>query len=163
MGKNYPSRRMATASIRVSLHGISHYGITMLSTSELIDKLQHLVVGLLYPSESDAPIEVFVWHTGEKGAITDDNLAFEFGHPEDVLISESEAAEFFEGVTEIYEWHTPEEVEETKQYQELRDTFLENVSKARQLWFGERKVDVLVFGRTTDGDYVGLKTYIVET
>ncbi|MBL7975767.1 MAG: hypothetical protein JNJ85_12695, partial [Candidatus Kapabacteria bacterium] len=71
--------------------------------------------------------------------------------------------EFFEGVTEIYEWHTPEEIDETKQYQELRDVFFANVTKPRQLWFGERKVDVLVFGRTSDGDVVGLKTYIVET
>jgi len=135
----------------------------IMTTDEVIDKLQQLVVGLLYPSETDAPIEVFVWRTAEKGACTDDNLAYEFHHPEDVLISESHAEEFFEGVTDIYEWHTPEEIEETKQFQSLRDTFLENVTKPRQLWFGERKVDVVVFGRTTDGDVVGLKTYIVET
>lgn len=135
----------------------------MLESGELIDSLQKLCVGLLYPSESDAPIEVYHWDTAEKGAISDDNIAFELGHPEDVLISESDAEEFFEGVTEIYEWHTPEEVEETKQYQELRDVFISNVTKPRQLWFGENKVDVLVFGRTVNGDYVGLKTFIIET
>jgi hypothetical protein len=32
-----------------------------------------------------------------------------------------------------------------------------------QVWFGENKVDVLVLGRTSQGDYVGLRTFIVET
>ena len=135
----------------------------MLSTDTLIDELRKLSTGLLYPSESDAPIDVFVWRTSEKGAITNDNIAFELHHPEDVHIGESEAEEFFDGVTDIYEWHTPEEIEETKQYQQLKDVFLANVSKPLQLWFGERKVDVVVYGRTSDGDYVGLHTFIVET
>jgi hypothetical protein len=95
--------------------------------------------------------------------MTLDNIAFHLHHPEDVLISESDAAEFFEGVTEVYEWHTPEEVQETLQFQELRDVFFANVTKPVQVWFGENKVDVLVIGRTSQGDYVGMRTFIVET
>ncbi len=135
----------------------------MLTTDQFSDALRRLCTGLLYPSETDAPIDVYVWNCSERGAMTYDNIAFDLHHPEDVLISESEAEEFFEGVTEVYEWHTPEEVEETKQYQELRKVFLENVTKPVQLWFGENKVDVLVLGRTSDGNYVGLRTFIVET
>ncbi|MFM8179380.1 MAG: nuclease A inhibitor family protein, partial [Candidatus Kapaibacterium sp.] len=95
--------------------------------------------------------------------MTLDNIAFHLHHPEDVLVSESEAAEFFEGVTDVYEWHSAEEVEETKQFQQLRDVFFSNVTKPLQVWFGENKVDVLVLGRTSQGDYVGLRTFIVET
>ncbi len=135
----------------------------MLTTDQFSDALRQLCTGLLYPSETDAPIDVYIWNTAEQGAMTFDNIAFNLHHPEDVLISESEAEEFFEGVTEVYEWHTPEEVEETKQYQELKKVFFENVTKPVQLWFGENKVDVLVIGRTTDGNYVGLRTFIVET
>ena len=135
----------------------------MLSTDQFVDALRRLCTGLLYPSETDAPIDVYVWNTAEKGAMTYDNIAFDLHHPEDVLISESEAEEFFEGVTEVYDWHTPEEIEETKQYQELKQVFFDNVSKPVQLWFSENKVDVLVIGRTSDGNYVGLRTFIVET
>ncbi len=135
----------------------------MLTTDELSDRLRQLCTGLLYPSEADAPIDVYVWKTTERGAMTYDNIAFDLHHPEDVLISESEAEEFFEGVTEVYEWQTPEEVSETKQYQELKEAFFANVTKPVQLWFGENKVDVLVLGRTKEGDYAGLRTFIVET
>jgi hypothetical protein len=135
----------------------------MMKTDELIDALQRLCTGLLYPSESDAPIDVYVWRTAEQGAMTLDNIAFHLHHPEDVLISESDAAEFFEGVTDVYEWHTPEEVQETLQFQKLRDLFFANVTKPVQVWFGENKVDVLVIGRSSQGDYVGLRTFIVET
>ncbi len=135
----------------------------MLSTDQFVDALRRLCTGLLYPSETDAPIDVYVWNTSERGAMTFDNIAFDLHHPEDVHVSESEAEEFFEGVTDIYEWHTPEEVEETKQYQALKEMFFANVTKPIQLWFGENKVDVLVLGRTSDGNYVGLRTFIVET
>ncbi|MFM8472480.1 MAG: nuclease A inhibitor family protein [Candidatus Kapaibacterium sp.] len=135
----------------------------MMTTDELIDELRRLSTGLLYPSESDAPIDVYVWRTAEQGAMTLDNIAFHLHHPEDVLVSESEAAEFFEGVTDVYEWHSAEEVEETKQFQQLRDVFFSSVTKPLQVWFGENKVDVLVLGRTSQGDYVGLRTFIVET
>ena len=134
-----------------------------MTTDELIDTLRRLSTGLLYPSESDAPIDVFVWRTAEQGAITIDNIAFSLHHPEDVLVSQSEAEEFFEGVTDIYEWHTDAEKEETQQYQELRDVFFQNVTKPVQVWFGENKVDVVVYGRTLSGDYVGLRTFIIET
>lgn len=136
---------------------------TMLTSTELIDELHQLVVGLLYPSETDAPIEVFFWSTSEKGAISDDNIAFELHHPEDVHIADSPAEEFFEGVTDTYEWHTPDEVEATQQFVKLRDTLFANITKPRQLWIGETKVDLVLYGRTTDGNYIGLKTHIVET
>lgn len=135
----------------------------MMSTNELIDELQKLSSGLLYPSESDAPIDVYIWRTAEQGALTIDNIAFQLHHPEDVHVSESEAGEFFEGLTDVYEWHTPEEIEETMQFQKLRDVFFANVTKPVQIWFGENKVDVVVYGRTSEGDYVGLRTFIVET
>ncbi|MFM8177675.1 MAG: nuclease A inhibitor family protein, partial [Candidatus Kapaibacterium sp.] len=37
-----------------------------MTTDELIDELRRLSTGLLYPSESDAPIDVYVWRTAEQ-------------------------------------------------------------------------------------------------
>lgn len=136
----------------------------MLTTDELIDELQRLSTGLLYPSETDAPISVFEWRTGEKGAYTDENLMHDLGHPEDATLSEIETAEeFFDGLTDTYEWHTPEEIEMTKQFVELKEMLFANITKPRHIWIGEREVDVFVFGRTKDGDIIGLRTLIVET
>lgn len=136
---------------------------THLASQELSHVLSEKLEGMLYPSETDSPIDVFVWDCSEQGAFTLNTLLGYYGFSDDTNVSEVPAEEFFEGLTEIYEWHTNEEVDHANRFKEVRDLFFANVTNPKHYWVGEHTVHVFLVGRTCDGNYIGLRTYIVET
>lgn len=136
---------------------------TKLTSEQLYDRLRRLADGLLYPSEIDAPVDVFFWDTSLHGELTIDALIETYHLPDDAPVSSVPPEEFFEGVTETYEWHTPEEREASERFQQAQELFFANVTNPKHYWIGEHKVHVFLWGRTVDGNYVGFQTRLVET
>ncbi|GIV54319.1 MAG: sugar-non-specific nuclease inhibitor NuiA-like protein [Candidatus Kapaibacterium sp.] len=134
-----------------------------LRSEQLYRTLDELASSLLYPSETDAPISVFLWDTTERGALTLDALLDYFGIPSSLPSVEVPPQEFFEGVTDIYEWHQEDERAAAERFHTLRDLFFTHTSGHKHYWVGEHRVDVFLWGRARDGNYVGFKTIIVET
>jgi hypothetical protein len=135
---------------------------TTLSSEQLYRELYHLADGVLYPSETDAPIDVLLWEVSARGALTVDALVDTYGIFSQ-SISEVPAEDFFDGVTDTYEWHSDEERDMTERFRKMKELFFSNVSHPKHYWIGEKNVHVFLWGRTRDGNYIILKTGIVET
>src|SRR4051795_8921854 len=60
--------------------------------------------GLLYPSESDYPLEFFSWDK-QLGELSEDGVRKLTGHAADVPVEEVDLGEFFAPVTEEQTWH----------------------------------------------------------
>ncbi|MCX7929676.1 MAG: nuclease A inhibitor family protein [Chlorobi bacterium] len=133
------------------------------SAAELYRRLDELTADLMYPSETDAPIGVMMWDTSERGSLTVDAVMDYFGIPSDSPISKVPPEDFFDGVIETYPWQNEQERRHTAQYQQARDLFFANVTAPKHYWIGEYTVEVFLWGRTRDGNYIILHTRIVET
>ncbi len=134
-----------------------------LNAEQLYRQAVAIAADLLYPSETDAPIDVFLWETAERGALSIDALLDYYGIPAPIPYAEAPPEEFFEGVTEFYEWQQEDERRNVQNFRTLRDLLFTNTTALKHYWVGEHKVHVFLWGRTRDGNYVGLKTHIVET
>ncbi|MCX8051716.1 MAG: nuclease A inhibitor family protein [Chlorobi bacterium] len=134
-----------------------------LDSQRLYRHLYQLAGGLLYPSETDAPVDVFLWDVSERGALSLDALVEYFGISRDMSVAEVPPEEFFEGITEVHDWHDESERRASENFRRMREIFFANVTQPKHYWVGERTVHVFLWGRTSDGNYVGIRTLIVET
>ncbi|GBD05194.1 hypothetical protein HRbin20_00774 [bacterium HR20] len=136
---------------------------TMLSAEQLYHELYRLADGVLYPSETDAPVDVLLWEVSQRGALTIDALLDAFGISPQQPVSDVPPEDFFEGVTDTYDWQNEEERAMTERFRRMKELFFANVTNPKHYWVGERNVHVFLWGRTSDGNYIILKTGIVET
>ncbi len=129
--------------------------------TELISKLHRAVDGLLYPSETDAPIKVFTWHEGV--AFSPGALLAHFGYDRSTPVQTTDLDDFFRPVTTPHDWHGPEEQERTARFTELRDLIEDELTDIQVYRVGSISIDVYVVGRDRHDQYVGLATNVVET
>lgn len=134
-----------------------------LSAEQLFYHLNKAAACVFYPSEVDAPVEVFLWDVSERGTLSIDALLEAFGLSRDDVVAEVPPEDFFDGVTELYDWQNEEERRITEHFRTMKQLFFGNVNDPKHYWVGEHTVHVFLWGRTQDGHYVGLRTYIVET
>jgi hypothetical protein len=109
--------------------------------------------GLLYPSESDAPIDAFRW-PGKIGATAKEAVVAQAKAGR--KIEEVSIDDFFAGV---------EGSDDEERFRQLRSV-VENTLTAPKIFrvgVGETKVDVYLIGKTRGGDWCGLHTTSVET
>jgi hypothetical protein len=128
---------------------------------DVIRSLQDVTKGLLFPSETDAPLEPFFWPHETAGAPTVEIVA---GHlkvePADVK-SQSLSAFFKPTVTEE-DWHNAEEKAEVKRFQALLAALKRDLKAPKVFRVGTVEVTVYVVGQV-EGGYAGIKTEVVET
>ena len=107
--------------------------------------------GLLFPSESDAPIEPFVWPGGS-------------GPPDEAVLRANAEIEDDAPVGQITLARLARRIpsESREDFKPLFDA-LGRLSGTTVFMVGEVNVTVYVVGRTADGRYAGIKTEVVET
>ena len=112
--------------------------------------LQAAAQGLLYPSETDAPFDVFRWKpTGTDAA--KDVLA----HATKLRgIEEIPVAAFFDEL---------DESDDAPRFRALRKVMESSLSGLKVYRIGSIEVEVFVIGKARSGDWVGLHTISVET
>lgn len=117
-----------------------------------VKALREATAGLEYPSESDAPFEVFRW-PGNAGGSAREAVAAHAGARK---IEEVGVDEFFKQL---------EGSEDAERFRQLRRVLESQLSglKIFRVGVGEVKVDVYLVGRARSGDWVGLHTVSVET
>jgi hypothetical protein len=130
-------------------------------TPGLIARLEEAVDGLLYPSETDAPVKVFVWR-GE-APFSQQALLETGGHGEKTPIKITGIERFFGPVTTPQSWHEEEEQKRTQRFTALRDLLETELTNIEVYKVGSVKIDMFVIGRTADGTYCGISTQVVET
>jgi hypothetical protein len=129
--------------------------------TDLIRQLQQATDGLLFPSETDAPVYVFVWR--DRAPFSPQALLQHRGYHSTTPIQETSIERFFRSVTTPRDWHGPEEQERVQRFTALRDLLQTELSDVTVYKIGTGAIDVYVVGRDGSGNYLGITTHVVET
>ena len=130
-------------------------------SSPLISRFTAAADGLTFVSETDAPVEVFVW---PKGTPFSPEALRAHEHIDTAEPLETEEVDhFFRNVTKPREWHEAAEKEQVRRFEVLRDLLTAELTDVTVYRFGTTAILVYVLGRTADGTTMGIRTKVVET
>lgn len=129
-----------------------------MTAQEITDRLSTLSKDLLFPSESEYPLEPFTW---ESTSLTPETILTRSQKPADTLIESITLEEFFAPVTTDEDWFEDEDREIAQRFRDLQAAIatLENVQVFR---LGKIEIDVYIVG-AIGPDLIGLKTTVIET
>ena len=127
------------------------------------EQVSPLLTDLLYPSESDEPIEPVTCFLKQTEPLTISQIKDWLMLPPSFYVDEIPETDFWEPVITEQDWYGDEEKARTAKFQQLKQ-FLEKELTVRQVFrVGETEMDVYLLGRQTDGERVGIRTKIVQT
>jgi len=129
-----------------------------MTAKEIIDRLSTLSKDLLFPSESEYPLEPFTW---KSATLKPETILTRSQKPADTLIESITLEEFFAPVTTDEDWFEDEDREIAQRFRDLQAAIatLENVQVFR---LGKIEIDVYIVG-AIGPDLIGLKTTVIET
>jgi len=135
--------------------------------ASFVKALRQAATGLLFPSETDAPLEPFFWPdavkpNGENEALTAEGLATLAGVPLDTPIKTVKLESFFRPALKEEEWHNAEERAQAAKFQGLVKTLKATLTDVKVFRVGETSIDVYIVGKV-EGGFAGLRTTVVET
>lgn len=117
----------------------------------VLDALKKASGGLLFPSESDAPLEPFAW-PGE--ALTPERVRALAEEPAGTAVETTTLARLLATVPG----------EDRKKFQALQKALVAQLSGIKVYKVGdEAEKTVYIVGKTADGRWAGLRTSVVET
>src|SRR5437762_10103552 len=120
--------------------------------STVVETLKKAVKGLKYTSETETKLEPFLWEDGDK--LTDAHLLELAGEEEGTEVEQEGLDDFFHAVP-------PEDAEK---FEKLAKVLKEQLSGVKVYKVGdEAEKQAYIVGETTDGQWAGLKTTVVET
>lgn len=128
----------------------------------VIDTLQKATEGLLFVSETDAPLQPFFWPDVGTTSPTPELVAHAANLPAAASIKSVRLDTFFRPATTEEEWHNEEEKAQVQRFKDLVKTLKETLDNMKVFRVGETSIDVYIVGRV-EGGYAGLKTKVVET
>lgn len=127
-----------------------------------VQTLQDAAQGLLFPSETDAPLLPFFWPQAAPAAPTPELVAQQTKVPADAPIKSQSIARFFAPATKEEEWHNDEEREQVRRFRHLLEVIQATLKDVKAFRIGETDIDVYIVGSVQDG-LAGLQTKVVET
>jgi hypothetical protein len=117
-----------------------------------LDALKAASKGLLFPSESEAPLEPFAWKDG--GALTHERLLELAGAEAGTSVEETDLATLLRTIPP----------EDKAKFDRLAKVLQEQLTGIKAYKVGdEAEKEVYIVGKTKDGRWAGLKTSVVET
>jgi histidine triad (HIT) family protein len=125
----------------------------MAKKNPIVEALAQASKGLLFPSETDAPLEPFLWEdAGDK--LTKDKVRQLAGGPKGAAVEEVNLEDLLSTVPE----------EDRPQFDKLAAAVKQQLSGVKVYKVGdEPEKQVYLVGKTSDGQWAGLKTTVVET
>ncbi|KER09473.1 MAG: hypothetical protein HY22_11075 [[Candidatus Thermochlorobacteriaceae] bacterium GBChlB] len=133
----------------------------MKTSFELQEQLTSLTEGLLFPSESDYPIEPFVWENMSDFSL--DTILQRAEKPLDSPVETTDLAYFFRNVAEEKDWHDDGQKLLVPKYREIFNTLTASLKNITVYRIGQTEIDVFIVGQSGKSDAVGLKTKVIET
>ena len=129
-----------------------------MTAKEIIDHLSTLSKDLLFPSESEYPLEPFTW---KSATLKPETILTRSQKPADTAIESITLEDFFTTVTTDEDWFEDEDREIAQRFRDLQAAIatLENVQVFR---LGKIEIDVYIVG-AIGPDLIGLKTTVIET
>jgi len=125
----------------------------------IIETLTQASQGLLMPSESEYPFEVFIWEGTE---LTSEKILELTHYPPATSIEEVELDYFFRNVATEKDWHDKIQKENVVKFQNLVQVIKDHLHEIRVYRIGTIEVNVYIVGKTNDG-LAGLATKVIET
>jgi histidine triad (HIT) family protein len=125
----------------------------MARTNPAVEALRKASKGLLFPSETDAPLGPFLWeNAGDK--LTKGRVSQLAGAPKGAAVEETTLDDLLATVPE----------EDRPQFDKLAAAIKQQISGVKVYKVGdEPEKQVYVVGKSQDGKWAGLKTTVVET
>lgn len=117
--------------------------------------------GLIFISETDAPIEPFRW--GKANEVTEEAVRKMADIDVDTPVKETEADTFFSKLTVKKEWFGDRETERAERFAELYEVLQANLRGLRVFRFGRIQVSFYIVGLDAEGCLAGVMTKAVET
>src|SRR5437764_14168565 len=118
----------------------------------VLDALRKAAKGLVYTSETDAPLEPFAWENG--GKLTKGRLLELAGAEKGTGVEQTTLDDFFQVVPS----------EDKEKFDQLAQVLKEQLSGVKVFKVGdEPEKQVYIVGKAADGRWAGLRTTVVET
>jgi hypothetical protein len=123
------------------------------------ETLTQASLGLLMPSESEYPFEVFTWKDME---LTPEKVLELTNYPPATFVEQVDLDYFFRKVATEKDWHDKIQKENVAKFQNLIQVIKDNLAEIRVYRIGTIEVNVYIVGKTNDG-LAGLATKVIET
>lgn len=132
-------------------------------TRPFAERLQRATDGLVYQSETDAPVEPFVMTGFEGTEVTPDALVGFLKRDAGTPVATETVEDFFSTLTAIEDWYGDEERVAARRYRRLQRLLTTSLADLKVFKVGERSLDVYVVGKLESGEFAGITTKAVET
>lgn len=129
-----------------------------MTAKEITDRLTKLSKGLLFPSESEYPLELVTW---ESVTLTPETILTRSLKPSDTAIESTTLEDFFAPVVTDEDWFEDEDRAIAQRFRDLQ-TAIATLESVQVFKVGKVEIDVYIVG-AIGPDLVGLKTTVVET
>ncbi len=133
----------------------------MMTDEELFGAFSEATECLLMMSESDYPLEVIRWEG--KDELTPDDLRRRAGVDAATPVAEVTLTDFFGTAAGEQDWKSENELATARRYQELMRLLTVELEAVRVYRVGEINIGVYVVGRSSEGNWLGVSTRVVET
>ncbi|GAB3275589.1 nuclease A inhibitor family protein [Larkinella harenae] len=125
--------------------------------------LSELVNDLLYPSESDEPVEYVEYPIDFEPPLTTEHVRDLLLITPEIYIEELSEADFWYPAITDQDWYVEEEKERTRRFTELQKRIEQLLNNRQVFRVGDVEMDLCLLGRKEDGHWAGLKTRVIDT
>jgi hypothetical protein len=122
-----------------------------------------LLKDLLYPSESDEPIEWISFQSSVLCPLTVNDLGLYQGFPSEVYVEEIAVENFWKPIITIEEWYEEDERVQVAKFLELKLLLETNLKNLQAFRAGQIEIDLYLLGQINENEWGGLKTKLIET
>lgn len=129
-----------------------------MTAKDISDLLSTLSKDLLFPCESEYPLEPFTW---ESATITPETILERSHKPADTPIESITLEDFFTTVTTDEDWFDDEDRVIAQRFRDLQAA-IATLENAKVFLLGTVEIEVYIVGEISP-DLVGLKTTVIET
>jgi hypothetical protein len=129
------------------------------STAEALPRLETLTAGLLHISEADYPVAVV--HLAQQPSAL--QLSLLLGRPSALPVEIVSVASFFASAVADQPFHSATERAVVERYRALVRFLTDELADSRAYRLGRIDVDVFVLGKTSDDEWAGVATKVIET
>lgn len=129
----------------------------------LSDQISGLLTDLLYPSESDEPIEYVTCYLNQKEPLTVSQIKDWQMLPPDIFVEERPEEDFWAPVTTEQDWYQEEEKTRVEQFKQLKQLVETELTDRQVFYAGNVEIDVYLLGKQATGDRAGIHTKIIQT
>jgi hypothetical protein len=134
-----------------------------MTPTEFLTALGAAAAGLLFPSESDYPLTPYRWVGAEDTEPSPEALIKAEGRPADTRVETRAVQDLFDPLIQEKDGWEGEERAAAVKYRALVSLLEEQLSHLSVYRVGKIDIDVYILGQHPSGDWLGLKTRVIET